>query len=105
MGMLSLIFGSKKEKEKLKQFLTQKHIIIDVRTENEYKIDHIKQAIHIPLGELGNHLEKIKSHKKPVVVYCQSGVRSAAGVGLLRKNGIDAVNGGGLRKLQKTLQA
>jgi len=101
--MLSLIFGSKKEKEQLAQFLSQKHIIVDVRTPNEYAIDHVKKAIHIPLGELGNELERIKALKKPVIVYCQSGVRSAAGVGLLRKNGIPAVNGGGIKKLKKRL--
>jgi len=41
MGLLSLLFGSKKEKEKLTHFLNQKHIILDVRTEKEYKMDHM----------------------------------------------------------------
>ncbi len=105
MGMLSLLFGSKKEKEQLTQFLNEKHIIIDVRTANEYAMDHIKKAIHIPLGELNAHLEEIKSHNKPVIVHCQSGVRSAAGAGLLRKNGIAAVNGGGIKNLKKRLHS
>lgn len=104
MGLLSLLFGSKKEKEKLTHFLNQKHIILDVRTEKEYKMDHIKQAIHIPLDQVETKITEIKNHNKPVIVHCQSGVRSAAGAGLLRKHGVDSVNGGGIGALRRKLK-
>lgn len=51
--------------------------LIDVREEEEWNLGFIEGALLIPQGEIfdGSAFEKI-SHDYPVVLYCQSGVRS-----------------------------
>lgn len=49
------------------------YVIIDVRTNDEYKSKHIKGAINIPYDELNNSLDK----DKVIFVYCKSGGRSS----------------------------
>lgn len=50
-----------------------KTIIIDVRSENEYKDGHIESSINIPLDKI----ETIKYNKyDKIIVYCASGTRS-----------------------------
>lgn len=102
MGLFSFLFGSKKNGS-LDEFLNQDYIILDVRTKNEYETDHIASALHIPINEIKQHIDKVKSHNKPVIVHCQSGVRSAKGASILRKHGIKAVNGGGIASLRNKI--
>jgi rhodanese-related sulfurtransferase len=50
-----------------------KTIILDVRSENEYKNGHIESSINLPLDKI----ENIKYNKDTkIIVYCQSGNRS-----------------------------
>ncbi|MDO5393447.1 MAG: rhodanese-like domain-containing protein [Mycoplasmatota bacterium] len=49
-------------------------IIIDVRTEEEYLLKHLKGAINIPLDEIKN-IDIAKD--KQIILYCQSGNRSS----------------------------
>jgi adenylyltransferase/sulfurtransferase len=63
--------------------------IIDVREPAEYAIKNIGGTL-IPLNELGQSLEKIK-RDMPVVVHCQSGVRSKKAVELLTEKGFSNV--------------
>lgn len=48
------------------------YIIIDVRTNEEYKESHLKGSINIPYDEINEDLDK----NKTILVYCQSGRRS-----------------------------
>lgn len=58
--------------------------LIDVRTKAEYDSEHIKGAINIPLDEIGS----ITLNKETkIVVYCQSGNRSAKAAQKLVDNG------------------
>jgi rhodanese-related sulfurtransferase len=50
-------------------------MLVDVRTEEEYKKGHIPGAVHVPLAEVGDRIKKIKKDKE-LVLYCQSGNRS-----------------------------
>lgn len=50
-------------------------MLIDVRSDKEYKRGHIPGAIHVPLIEIGDKVKKLKKDKG-VVVYDQSGTRS-----------------------------
>lgn len=53
-------------------------IILDVRTEEEYRSGHIKGAILIPDYELQTRAEELLTDKAAVIlVYCRSGRRSA----------------------------
>ena len=93
MGFLDFIFGSKKRQ--VENYLKKGALILDVRTEREWNKGHIKNAIHIPLNELNNRLAEVKLLNKPVIVCCESGVRSAKAAKFLNLNNIDATNGGG----------
>ena len=50
-------------------------MLLDVRTDEEYKKGHISGAVHIPLADIGDKIKKLKKDKE-LVVYCQSGNRS-----------------------------
>lgn len=63
-------------------------ILIDVRTEKEYKEKHLKGAVNIPLDNIVRGVdenEKVNYGTK-IVVYCQSGKRSLeAGKALIKE--------------------
>jgi len=61
-------------------------LLIDVRTNGEFSSGHIEGARNVPVGELGSRLDKLP-RKKPVVVYCRSGARSARAARMLEKAG------------------
>ncbi|RLL54729.1 rhodanese-like domain-containing protein [Mariprofundus sp. EBB-1] len=72
------------------QFRHQEHIILDVRQPAEWSSGHAKDAMHMPLSEVGAHMHEI-SRDKPVVVICASGNRSAMAATALAKAGFDMV--------------
>lgn len=64
--------------------------ILDVRTMSEYKNDHLDNAVHIHFG----HLDKKEipfSKDDEIYVHCQSGVRSAIAMGVLKAQGFTNV--------------
>lgn len=68
--------------------------LLDVRTKEEWAEGHLKGAKWIPLAEEG-FADKAKAAldlKKPVVVYCRSGNRSAKATKLLRDAGFTTVH-------------
>lgn len=79
--------------------------LIDVRDSYELEIDgHVENAINIPLGEIPNRLEEIKSLKSPVVVFCRGGSRAASVLEYLSENGIkECYNGGGFENVNEIL--
>src|SRR3569623_1156558 len=58
---------------------TRDFVLVDVREPNEYEINKIPGSVLIPKGDFlnGTALEQLPSDK-PVVLYCKTGVRSAA---------------------------
>jgi rhodanese-related sulfurtransferase len=64
-------------------------IILDVRTDSEYKAGHVKNAILINL-RAPDFMDKIRDLNKDQTyyVYCKSGVRSRSAVIKMRKEGI-----------------
>tara|TARA_R100001377_G_scaffold84451_1_gene68029 strand:+ start:180 stop:485 length:306 start_codon:yes stop_codon:yes gene_type:complete len=101
MGFFDYIFGVKKRQVQL--YLDNGATILDVRSQREWDSGHIDKAVHIPLDELRNRLAEVKQLKKPIVVCCESGVRSAKAAKYLNLENIDATNGGGWVRLQKKL--
>lgn len=69
--------------------LDQNTILLDVRTPQEYKADHIPVAKNVPLDKIEGYKPKQKSE---IFVICQSGMRSKKAAQILEKNGYDAVN-------------
>ncbi|MDM7322032.1 MAG: rhodanese-like domain-containing protein [Gammaproteobacteria bacterium] len=63
-------------------------LLLDVREINEYREGHLRDAKHIPLGQLGSKIDQLTSWKdKPVIIYCRTGNRSGVACNLLAKHG------------------
>ena len=101
MGFLDFIFGAKKRE--VQSFLDNGAVILDVRSQREWKTGHIKNAVHIPLDELNTRVEEVKQLNKPVITCCESGVRSSKAAKFLNLNNISATNGGGWLGLKNKL--
>ena len=65
-------------------------VYLDVRTANEHVAGHLPGAKQIHAGRLIKHLDELP-RDRPLVVYCQSGNRSAAAASALRASGFDNV--------------
>ncbi len=71
----------------------KKALLLDVRTEEEFAAKHLDGAINIPVDDLEKRLGELKDKKaSDIVVYCQSGGRSAKATALLRGAGFTKVN-------------
>lgn len=67
-------------------------LMLDVRTEAEYKTGFLGEARHIPVADVKSKLNSLESFKeKDVIVYCQTGARSASVANTLVKNGFTQV--------------
>ena len=88
MSFLSTLFKSKKpQSDTIKVLETStfataitgnKVQLVDVRTSNEYRVGHIKNAMNIDFfreGDFRKAFEKMDK-EKPVYIYCRSGARS-----------------------------
>lgn len=92
MGFLSSLFG-KADKSQLAEVIKAGAYLVDVRSASEFAGGSAKGAVNIPLDTLSSNLSKFKN-KKNIVVFCQSGIRSAQAKNILNKNGIENVFNG-----------
>lgn len=60
--------------------------VIDVRTEGEWNRGHLEGAIHIPVDQLRDGLDKLDP-RRPTVVVCRSGMRAWIAARILSANG------------------
>ena len=68
-------------------------VVVDLRAAADYAKGHILGARNIPLAELERRAGELdKFRAKPVIVHCDHGNRSGAGVALLRKSGFANVS-------------
>ncbi len=68
--------------------------IVDVRTPAEFYGGHTEGSINIPLQEIQQRVEEVRSLKQPLVLCCASGGRSGQATQFLMKQGIDCCNAG-----------
>ena len=66
------------------------HLLVDVRTPEEFNSGYIPGAVNIPLQSLQQRMSEI-SQDQPVVLYCRSGNRSATAAQMLARAGYDEV--------------
>lgn len=67
--------------------------ILDVRTIQEYKGGHLRDAKLIPVQELTKNLSLLKDDKsKKILVYCRSGSRSVTASRILKEKGFTPIN-------------
>ena len=58
----------------------------DVREPKEVATGHIEGAVHIPLGSIEAHLDRLPKDR-PILAYCGHGERSATALSLLERSG------------------
>ncbi|MCV3741468.1 rhodanese-like domain-containing protein [Lentilactobacillus hilgardii] len=75
----------------LKEVLTSRPTIIDVREDFEYRAGHIPSAINLPLSSLTNTMTQV-SKPQPWYLICRSGARSKRAATFLSKAGYDVIN-------------
>jgi phage shock protein E len=82
-------------------------LLIDVRSPEEYSLEHVDNAINIPYDEIKDNLSEIDQRvdndkNKAIVVYCKSGQRSAIAKKVLQDHGYKKViNHGGIDSWKK----
>lgn len=66
--------------------------LLDVRTSGEFRDGAIGNAVNISVTELPSKIDTLNAPKdQPLLVYCQTGARSARAAGMLVKNGFTQV--------------
>ncbi len=89
---LNLLYGRFKQVpvSEVRNLVSSKAIIIDVREEDEFALGHLKNAKNIPLSQLRKRMNEIPKNK-PVYLHCRSSQRSYNAVLALQGNGYDQV--------------
>jgi rhodanese-related sulfurtransferase len=75
-------------------------IVLDIREPREFTGSRLPNAMHIPLSQLKDRsAELAKFVSRPVIVYCDRGIRGGAATSALTKIGFTRVQSlrGGLR--------
>ena len=65
-------------------------VVIDVRSRAEWEAGHIPGVPNIPAGELADRMGELPD-RRPIVVHCQGGTRSAIAASLLDAGGVAGV--------------
>ena len=68
--------------------------IVDVRTPAEFIGGNVAGSINIPLQEIQQRIDELKSLKHPLILCCASGNRSGQATHFLSQLGIECCNGG-----------
>ena len=74
--------------EELRDKLSQGAILIDVRSNQEYREGHLQGAINIPDFEMEKRVQReIPKKNQLIVLYCQYGGRSRSSMLIMKKMG------------------
>lgn len=82
-----------------RELVEQGAALLDVRTPGEFASGHPDPASNIPVNEVERRLAEL-DRDRPVVVYCQSGRRSAAAAEVLAAAGYTVYDMGGVASWQ-----
>ena len=97
-GILKKLFGPGVD---LSEKLAEGAVILDVRTPAEFGSGHVKGSKNIPLNKIDKQINKIQKWDKPVIACCASGMRSGSATAILKRNGIEAYNGGSWMRVDR----
>lgn len=75
-----------------RQMVADGALLLDVRSPEEFTGGHIDGAMSIPIQQLSGRLDELGDKDAAIVVYCQSGGRSAMAKRLLQSNGFSKVH-------------
>ncbi len=78
--------------------------LIDVRSQDEFKLGSIAHAVNIPVDEIRNRINEVPKNM-PIRIFCQAGLRGYLAQRILIQNGFnDVLNLSGGYQLWKTVQ-
>lgn len=89
--------------EQLQEQVKRGAVLLDVRTESEFRQARLPNAKLIPMPELHRVQAEISSDTK-ILAYCRSGARSEHAANILRQWGYDAENVGGVMHYMQCIQ-
>jgi phage shock protein E len=69
-------------------------IIVDVRTTQEFAGGNVEGSVNIPLNEIPQRIDELKSMDQKIILCCASGNRSGQAAQYLNSMGIPCENGG-----------
>lgn len=77
--------------------------VIDVRTEQEYRAGHLKDALHLPYDTIQQTISAHEPDKNAeIILYCRSGRRSGIAKKTLDAMGYrNVINAGAYKKLKR----
>lgn len=79
-------------KEASALYTEKKAVIVDVRENDEWKTEHIADAVHIPLDQLKDRLPELQAYKDTTVIaQCRGGKRSLKAMEVLKSAGFTKV--------------
>lgn len=64
--------------------------LLDVRKQDEYREQHLKNATHVYVGELPDRLDVVPK-ERPITTFCGSGQRAIIAASILKRNGFEQV--------------
>ena len=74
------------------RLMNQGALLVDVRSREEFEGGHVLDARHLPQEEVAGAGEGLKKYRdKPVIVCCESGMRSGAAARVLKAQGFAKV--------------
>jgi len=91
-NLMKQLFGGD---EALREVLSQNPTFVDVRSAGEFSTGSVPGAINVPLDRIQSSVGKLKKKKRPLILFCASGMRSSSAVSILRSQGIENVHNGG----------
>ena len=71
-----------------------KGTVVDVRSPGEFQGGNVSGSINIPLQEINNRIDELKSLAQPLILCCASGGRSGMATQVLSQSGIECGNAG-----------
>ncbi|MEO0474280.1 MAG: rhodanese-like domain-containing protein [Bacteroidota bacterium] len=100
-----MIFNLFQRNNPLKEIIAQGNFhIIDVREASEFAGSRLSGAINMPLSRFNEFIPDIQKMNGPIILHCQSGMRSGQATKRLKAKGITEVyNGGGIGKMRRLL--
>lgn len=101
MSFFRKLFGLQPAPD-IKELVKNGALIIDVRSQAEFKGGHVKGAKCIPLDRISNEANRFKK-ETPIVLCCASGARSGAASRMLKSKGFTAYNAGSWTSLRNKI--
>ncbi|MBF0713664.1 rhodanese-like domain-containing protein [Gemella sp. GH3] len=87
------IVGEELQKIQDTNFDTENYILVDTRSNEDYKKGHLKYALNIPFKEFKNNVSKLEQYKdKKIIFYCHKKTMSIDAAKMLVDAGFDKEN-------------